>query len=82
MYVRVCSLEGFYEGQSSASRKEKIFHHDLWSHALILADTTVRKMASPLALQNFPGFCKEAIPQDWFPRGEEVKIMLRKLSLI
>merc|ERR1712004_91182 len=30
------------------------------------------KMASPLALQNFPGFCKEAIPQDWFPRGEEV----------
>ena len=29
-------------------------------------------MASPLALQNFPGFCKEAIPQDWFPRGEEV----------
>ena len=30
-------------------------------------------MASSLALNNFPGFCKEAIPQDWFPRGEEVK---------
>ena len=32
-----------------------------------------RKMASSLALNNFPGFSKEAIPQDWFPRGEEVK---------
>ena len=42
MYVRVCSLEGFYEGQSSASKKEKMFHHDWWSHALILADTTAR----------------------------------------
>ena len=31
-----------------------------------------RKMASSLALNNFPGFSKEAIPQDWFPRGEEV----------
>ena len=29
-------------------------------------------MASSLALNNFPGFSKEAIPQDWFPRGEEV----------
>ena len=42
MYVRVYSLECFYEGQSSASKKEKIFHHDWWSHALILADTTAR----------------------------------------
>ena len=33
-------------------------------------------MASSLALNNFPGFCKEAIPQDWFPRGEEVKPIL------
>ena len=33
-------------------------------------------MASSLALNNFPGFCKEAIPQDWFPRGEEVKQIL------
>jgi len=29
-------------------------------------------MASTISLQNFPGFSKEAIPQDWFPRGEEV----------
>ena len=42
-------------------------------HTFVLSDITKSsKMASPLALQNFPGFCKEAIPQDWFPRGEEV----------
>jgi len=29
-------------------------------------------MASTTALQQFPGFCKETIPTDWFPRSEEV----------
>jgi len=29
-------------------------------------------MASTLSLQQFPGFCKESFPSDWFPRSDEV----------
>ena len=42
------------------------------SSQLLFSDPQHSRMASNLALQNFPGFSKEAIPQDWFPRGEEV----------